>query len=256
MGIKFACAECGHVLHVKSALAGKRGFCPKCQARVEIPAEGPPMAGQSAGAAGYDTPESVNMSVESAASVAATIAPVRPAGPRIPAPIPISAANVPVADPIAENPEMQWYVVPPGAATPYGPATGTLFRSWIDEGRVTADSLVWRQDWKDWQPANLVLPQFRTPVPAALPPLPGSAVPALAEVAPALVAPALVVPGLVAAVPGSEAPAASEPVDEQLTTLATPRRKVNKPRDYTNLLIIILAIGVLVMLPLMYLALK
>jgi hypothetical protein len=142
---------------------------------------------------------------------------------------------------------MQWYVVPPGAATPYGPATGKLFRSWIDEGRVTADSLVWRQDWKDWQPASSVLPQFRTPaVPQGLPPLPGSVVPAVAAVA----------PDFVSAIAGPEAPAAAEPDAEQLATLGKPRRNVKKPRDFTNILIIVLAIGVIVMLPVMFYVLK
>ena len=117
MGIKFACAECGHVLHVKSSLAGKRGFCPKCQAKVEIPAEGPPTAAQSAGVAAYDTPESVNMAVESPAAVVAAVAPLSPVEPRAPMAVPVAVAREQAADPIAENPEMQWYVVPPGACS-------------------------------------------------------------------------------------------------------------------------------------------
>jgi hypothetical protein len=247
MGIKFACAECGYVLHVKSSLAGKRGFCPKCQAKVDIPAEGPPTAGQIVGAVAYDTPESVNMAVDSPSIVTAAVAPLSPAGSRLPKAVPVAALNEQVLDPIAENPEMQWYVVPPGAATPYGPASGTLFRAWIDEGRVTADSLVWRQDWKDWQPASSVLPQFRTPVvPQGLPPLPGNPVLTTAALA----------PDLISSIAGSEAPTASEPVDEQLATLAKPRRNVKKPRDYTNILIIVFAIGALVMVPVMIYVLK
>jgi hypothetical protein len=245
MGIKFACAECGYVLHVKSTLAGKRGFCPKCQARVEIPAEGPPTAGQSGGAVAYDTPESVNMAVESPATSTAAVAPLSPSGPRLPMAVPVAALHEHLADPIAENPEMQWYVVPPGAATPYGPATGSLFRSWIEEGRVTADSLVWRQDWKDWQPANSVLPQFRTPmIPAAA--APAGVVPAVAAIA----------PDFVSAIAAAEGPASAEPVDEQLAALEKPRRHVKKPRDFTNILIIVLAIGVLVMVPVMIYVLK
>ena len=37
MGIKFECVHCGHVLHVKDFLAGKRGICPHCQGRFDIP---------------------------------------------------------------------------------------------------------------------------------------------------------------------------------------------------------------------------
>jgi hypothetical protein len=37
MGIRFSCL-CGHKLHVKEYLAGKRGICPACGAKVLIPA--------------------------------------------------------------------------------------------------------------------------------------------------------------------------------------------------------------------------
>ena len=37
MGIKFRCHACDKKLHVKSFLAGKRGVCPKCGAKVRIP---------------------------------------------------------------------------------------------------------------------------------------------------------------------------------------------------------------------------
>jgi len=36
MGIKFHCPN-GHKMHVKSFLAGKKGICPKCGVRIEIP---------------------------------------------------------------------------------------------------------------------------------------------------------------------------------------------------------------------------
>ncbi len=38
MGIRFTCPQ-GHKLNVKSFLAGKKGFCPHCNARVDIPLE-------------------------------------------------------------------------------------------------------------------------------------------------------------------------------------------------------------------------
>ena len=37
MGIKFRCPN-GHKLHVKSFLAGKKGVCPKCGIKVDVPA--------------------------------------------------------------------------------------------------------------------------------------------------------------------------------------------------------------------------
>src|SRR5437868_569833 len=38
MGIKFYCPN-GHKVNVKSFLAGKKGLCPKCGVRVDIPME-------------------------------------------------------------------------------------------------------------------------------------------------------------------------------------------------------------------------
>jgi len=40
MGIKFRCPDCQKKIHVKSYLAGKKGVCPTCGAKVSIPAEG------------------------------------------------------------------------------------------------------------------------------------------------------------------------------------------------------------------------
>ena len=47
MGIKFRCRECDKKLHVKTFLAGKRGVCPRCGAKIRIPRVGqatPPSA--------------------------------------------------------------------------------------------------------------------------------------------------------------------------------------------------------------------
>jgi hypothetical protein len=33
-------------------------------------------------------------------------------------------------------------------------------RTWLDEGRVGPDSLVWREGWRDWQEAGQVFPQL------------------------------------------------------------------------------------------------
>jgi hypothetical protein len=100
---------------------------------------------------------------ESAAAPAAGPAPAQPTAPE-------------PADPIAEAPEMIWYVRPPSGGQ-FGPASGDLMRTWLSEGRVSADSLVWREGWRDWQEAGTVFPKLRsnqlidfletTPVPTA-----------------------------------------------------------------------------------------
>jgi hypothetical protein len=36
-------------------------------------------------------------------------------------------------------------------------------RKWLDEGRVTRDSLVWREGWTDWLAATEVFPSLGKP---------------------------------------------------------------------------------------------
>lgn len=92
-------------------------------------------------------------------------APVQPIETPQAAPQPSNDAYVPAqptpapSDPIAEAPELVWYVRPPSGGE-FGPAKGDIMQRWIDEGRVTPDSLVWRQGWPEWQPANQAIPSL------------------------------------------------------------------------------------------------
>jgi len=65
-------------------------------------------------------------------------------------------------DPIAEAPLAAWYVRPP-AGGQYGPARGDVMRKWIGEGRVSSDSLVWREGWSDWRNAGVLFPSLGAP---------------------------------------------------------------------------------------------
>lgn len=89
-------------------------------------------------------------------------APVSPAA--LPPPPP--AGRIPGApvDPIAENPLATWFVRPPSGGQ-FGPARGEVMRKWLTEGRVTSDSLVWREGWADWLPATEVFPTLGKPTP-------------------------------------------------------------------------------------------
>jgi hypothetical protein len=64
-----------------------------------------------------------------------------------------------LADPLSEAGEVAWYVRPTSGGQ-YGPATAEVMRSWLSEGRLNADSLVWREGWRDWQEASVVFPQL------------------------------------------------------------------------------------------------
>ena len=233
MGIRFLCESCGKKLNVKSFLAGKRGVCPHCGGRVQIPLESqlPEKAAQGevqtkaaaqrkqiagstnatdqkrtatqqekspqlntersngSAAAPIDF-EEVDMSAVSPDAASARTSAPRTSAPRTSAPrtsaprdaepaaASPSAPSVPRAvaiqenDPIADAPDAVWYVRPPSGGQ-FGPANADIMRKWIDEGRVSADSLVWREGWADWQMAGPLFPKLsQTTQAAATPPSP------------------------------------------------------------------------------------
>ncbi|MEX2186620.1 MAG: GYF domain-containing protein [Pirellulales bacterium] len=211
MGIRFQCPN-GHKINVKAFLAGKRALCPKCGAKVVVPLESQTAApstsataSTSAASNGSGTataqkhaaspavsaqPASPRASTASAAPVSAHAAgPI--ASPSFGADLSAAAAAVSAprvgvpgaippavaADPIAEAPQAVWYVRPRTGGQ-YGPAPGDIFRQWITQRRVTADSLVWRDGWTDWRLASEVLPQLATKAPPGIAGLPSAATPA------------------------------------------------------------------------------
>ncbi len=62
-------------------------------------------------------------------------------------------------DPFAEAPTAVWYVRPVSGGQ-YGPASGDIMKSWLNEGRVAKDSFVWREGWTDWKEAQNVFEQL------------------------------------------------------------------------------------------------
>ncbi len=100
----------------------------------------------------------------------------QPAGPAVMrGPQPVSAPLPMGVDPISQAPNSIWYVRPPSGGQ-YGPARGDIMRKWVVEGRVSGDSLVWREGFPEWKSAAQLFPSLAgvgTPaVPAAGPPPP------------------------------------------------------------------------------------
>lgn len=172
MGIRFHCPN-GHKLNVKSFLAGKRGYCPKCNVKLRIPTESEPdldPGSDSDDAVVTDLVEDatmpsssraiVDMAPETASRAANNGSAVQQTARREASPI----ATVPGGSEIDSDPEAHWYLCPPSGGQ-YGPVGIQTMRQWIAEGRVTGDSLVWRNGWPDWLNAGNVfdsLPKVAT----------------------------------------------------------------------------------------------
>jgi hypothetical protein len=127
MGIRFYCPN-GHKLNVKVFLAGKRGICPECDAKFVVPFE----SGGEVEAIDENEPP-----------------PAPRAGELLTAPAP---TGIGLANDV-------WHART-GSGAQHGPATISLMKSWIAEGKVDRDSWVWKTGWLDWQRASDVFPEL------------------------------------------------------------------------------------------------
>lgn len=165
MGVRFACHLCGKRLHVKAELAGKRGICPACNARFRIPNQDAErslrLEGESQVPAEVSTAETTPAVAKASAANAAAGGGVTgiatDGGNSVPA-RPSTVADRPTGL-LESEPEAAWYVRPPSGGQ-YGPASSELLRRWIEEHRVAAAALLWREGWHQWRVAGEALPEL------------------------------------------------------------------------------------------------
>jgi hypothetical protein len=190
MGIRFLCEHCQKRVHVKDFLAGKRARCPHCKESMQIPLESTLVKEKSAVADTRDSPAAGKSVADTADAKPKSeirsdvhMASAKQASKHETADLPATAetakqemvATPPVNpaplvdehDPFAEAPNALWYVAPPQGGQ-YGPADNKMLQSWIEEGRVSSDSMIWREGWPDWRSATTVmrLPSSSPPPPA------------------------------------------------------------------------------------------
>lgn len=168
MGVRFACHGCGKHLNIKNDLAGKRGKCPACNLRFRIPLGDQefsiPLESDSGQDDDADGGDSLLPAVEPGAAF--TQAAARSAEPQATTSPTHRQAGTAVEEggdfDIFADQTAQWYVRPPSGGR-YGPADSETLRQWVREGRITADTLLWRDGWPEWRGADQVLP----PMPSA-----------------------------------------------------------------------------------------
>lgn len=152
-------------MNVKAFLAGKRGICPHCDARWDIPMEseipdGAPKIRPNAEATEHAAPESMDRPepIAESSPIGTTTAESSSVaqGRALPS---FDAVATTREDPIAASPNAVWYVRPSSGGE-FGPAKGDVMRRWMEEGRVGADSMVWCEGWAEWQIAGPIFPSL------------------------------------------------------------------------------------------------
>ncbi len=157
MGIRFICPHCERRLNVKSFLAGKKGLCPKCGGKIRIPTESQLPQQPKAAAVGGTAANSEEREGPATGGSGAGTGLERDSD-WYPFDMVQQAASAPpaktraAARAVSED-EAVWYVSPPGGGQ-FGPASRQTVEQWIAEGRVTAETLVWREGWEEWQMAG------------------------------------------------------------------------------------------------------
>jgi len=194
MGIKFHCPN-GHKMHVKSFLAGKKGICPKCGVRIEIPlvsdADVPQASARAPDALEPDTAITAPAPIEAKRSrppafgldlsglAAAPSAAKRqgiagqsetPEAPLeleeeldldSPDDLSILSPEPPPSAPLlpAAKSGAPWYASLAGGTT-VGPMSAGAVLQGLKQGQFSTNSLVWRDGWSQWQPLGSVLSQM------------------------------------------------------------------------------------------------
>lgn len=186
MGICFFCPN-GHPLNVKAELAGRIGLCPKCRVKMRIPLQsmrkidekeyhGQPTAemipddhkreeNSPSSLEGSQTPRETNVPNSSSLSN-----PSSPTSELISRATGKSTRNIrerhydesfELEDSamLLNDPDALWYVITPDNQR-YGPAQGSVLRTWIKERRVGPRTRVLRSGWQSALEAGQIFPEL------------------------------------------------------------------------------------------------
>ncbi|MCA9139780.1 MAG: DUF4339 domain-containing protein [Planctomycetales bacterium] len=192
MGIRFSCHGCAKPLNIKSELAGRRGVCPDCRVKFRIPLadaefslpleesaasqlserrsqeqQAPENASRRAGqnSTGQSRSSQVgsNQVLSNQGMADSGYSGAGPATLELDRRASIATSGQEI-DLLSGDPTATWYVRPPSGGQ-YGPATEDVLKSWIAEGRVAKNALLWRDGWAQWREASEALPEISDSLP-------------------------------------------------------------------------------------------
>lgn len=115
----------------------------------------------SAGLSGASILASSNANTPASKNVQPTSASISPASTPAPAPAPTPAPPS-LPDPFAGPADTVWYVRP-ATGEQLGPLDRDVVKSWLNAGRISADTLVWREGWADWKAGSEVFESLAGP---------------------------------------------------------------------------------------------
>jgi hypothetical protein len=189
MGIRFNCPHCRRALNVKAAQAGLEGLCPYCRGIVTIMADpGLSMASENSLSDQLNEIENeddqitheglLNKSQDESESLLTDLPIPETSGPsktsrrfrmspeeEIKSAFmldkPASISIVEASDPISEAPHLIWYYRAKNQKE-RGPLKAKLIREELEVGNILPGSLVWREDWETWKPAESVFEQLQS----------------------------------------------------------------------------------------------
>ncbi|MDR2643730.1 MAG: DUF4339 domain-containing protein [Planctomycetaceae bacterium] len=153
MGIRFFCPN-GHKLHVKSHLAGLKGYCPECGVELVVPLASTRKSSKEGGEPINNTDAKTQSQNKSNQN-------------QNPHPDIISmfgdSANesaVISQNPILQDQSIDWYIYNAENGNQQGPLKGQAVQKLIQLRQIKPQFFVWREGLKDWVLASSIFPEL------------------------------------------------------------------------------------------------